>query len=395
MNNFNFSHFSFLEAFKSLFSTIVINILIVYSKMNKKKIIFFYHPRKLLTGIHTFYIEDLFRDYHQNFVLIYGHISQKKLGKNYFFIKEGYFRFLLNVDFFMTTVLCDKFINNSKKVYLNHHIYDSPVVNVEKEQKICEKFSSYDVIFLPSQNLIKLFKEMFARYNNSSKIKIPILKEIGYPKFDFLEKKIKKNVKGQINNILISPTGIYGYPDFTMIYNLKDLIDELICKTDFNIIFRPHPLNRHDPNILQINKFFETNAKFHYDTSEDYSSVYSKSMCLLTDQSDTAYMFAFLTMRPVVFFSNKNLDNFINTEEKKTRLYNYRNLNYFINREKIGIIINQDTPISEKINKLSHELKKYELSISKIKKDIKYLGQSKKRFDEEINNLICDHREFS
>jgi hypothetical protein len=118
-------------------------------------------------------------------------------------------------------------------------------------------------------------------------------------------------------------------------------------------------------------------------------------MCLLTDQSDTAYMFAFLTMRPVVFFSNKNLDNFINTEEKKTRLYNYRNLNYFINREKIGIIINQDTPISEKINKLSHELKKYELSISKIKKDIKYLGQSKKRFDEEINNLICDHREFS
>jgi len=224
MNNFNFSHFGFLEAFKSLFSTIVINILIVYSKMNKKKIIFFYHPRKLLTGIHTFYIEDLFRDYHQNFVLIYGHISQKKLGKNYFFIKEGYFRFLLNVDFFMTTVLCDKFINNSKKVYLNHHIYDSPVVNVEKEQKICEKFSSYDVIFLPSQNLIKLFKEMFARYNNSSKIKIPILKEIGYPKFDFLEKKIKKNVKGQINNILISPTGIYGYPGETY-EEMKKTID--------------------------------------------------------------------------------------------------------------------------------------------------------------------------
>ena len=57
-------------------------------------------------------------------------------------------------------------------------------------------------------------------------------------------------------------------------------------------------------------------------------------MCLLTDQSDTAYMFAFLTMRPVVFFSNKNLDNFINSKEEKTNLYNYRNLNYFINREK-------------------------------------------------------------
>ena len=69
-------------------------------------------------------------------------------------------------------------------------------------------------------------------------------------------------------------------------------------------------------------------------------------------------------------------------------------MNYFINREKIGIIINQDTRISEKINKLSHELKKYELSISEIKKDIKYLGQSKKRFDDEINNLIFDRRKF-
>jgi hypothetical protein len=394
MNNFNFSYFSFSEVFKSLLSVIVINILILYSKLNKKKTIFFYHPRKLATGIHTFYIEDLFKDYHQNFVLVYGHISKKKLGKNYFYIKEGYLRFLLNVNIFITTNVCDKFINNSIKVYLNHHIYDSPLVNFEKEQKLCEKFSSYDVILLPSQNLIKLFKEMFIRYKDSPKIKLPILKEIGYPKFDFLEKKIKKNIKSQINNILISPTGIHGYPDFTIIDNLKDLINELICKTNFNIIFRPHPLNRHDPKILQITEFFETNAKFHYDTSEDYSSIYSKSMCLLTDQSDTAYMFAFLTMRPVVFFSNKNLDNFINTKEEKTKLYNYRNLNYFINREKIGIIINQDTRISEKINKLSHELKKYELSISEIKKDIKYLGQSKKRFDDEINNLIFDRRKF-
>ena len=320
--------------------------------------------------------------------MIYGHKSKIKLGKNYFFIKEGYFRFLLNVEIFMSSNICDKFIKDSKKVYLNHHIYDSPLVSFEKEQKLCERLSSYDVIFLPSQNLIKLFKEMFVRYNNSPKIKLPILKEIGYPKFDFLKKKIKKNVKSQINNILISPTHIHSHPDFTIMHNLKDLIDGLICKTDFNIIFRPHPTNRHDPKILQIKKFFETNAKFHYDTSEDYSSVYSKSMCLLTDQSDTAYMFAFLTMRPVVFFSNKNLDNFINSKEEKTNLYNYRNLNYFINREKIGIIINQVNLVPESINKLKYDLKKYEVSISKLKKEIKYLGQSKKRFNDEIRNII-------
>ena len=98
-------------------------------------------------------------------------------------------------------------------------------------------------------------------------------------------------------------------------------------------------------------------------------------------------MFAFLTMRPVIFFSNENLNNFINSKEEKIKSYNYRNLNYFIDRDKIGIIINRVDLAPEKINKLKYEFKKYELSISNLKKKIKYLGQSKKRFDDEIKSL--------
>ena len=90
-------------------------------------------------------------------------------------------------------------------------------------------------------------------------------------------------------------------------------------------------------------------------------------------------MFAFLTMRPVVFFSNNNLNNFINAKEEKIKFYNYCNLNYFINREKIGIIISQANLVSESINKLKYDLKKYELSILELKKEIRYLGQSKKK----------------
>ena len=101
-------------------------------------------------------------------------------------------------------------------------------------------------------------------------------------------------------------------------------------------------------------------------------------MFLVTDQSDIAYMFAFLTMSPVIFFSK---------EEKEIKSYNYHKLKYFSNREKIGIVINQVTSISEKINKLRFELKKYEFSILELKKEIKYLGQSQKRFDDEIKNL--------
>ena len=390
MNNFNFSYFSFSKAFKSLFSVISINLLIIYFKTKNKKIIFCYYPRKLESGIHIFYIEDLFKDYNQDFVLIYGHLADENLGKDYFFIKEGYLKFILNVDIFISTTICDIFTKGSKKIYMSHDIYDAPLVSSEKEQETCERLSLYDIIFLPSQNLIRLFNEMFNRYNHSPKIKLPILKEIGYPKLDFLEKKIKNNAKSENDSIIIAPTNIDAIPEFSLINNLKELIDELLRKTDLNIIFRPHPSNRLHGKILQIKNFFGTYAKFYYDISEDYSSVYSKSLCLLTDHSDTAYMYAFLTMHPVVFFSNKNLDNFINSKEEKIRLYNYRNLNYFINREKIGIIINQDISVSEKINNLKYELKKYELSINELKKDIKYLGQSKKRFDEEIKNLLFD-----
>ena len=65
------NNFSFFNAFKSLISVIFINIIIIYSRINKKKIIFYYHSRKLTTGIHTYYIEDLFKGYHQHFILIY------------------------------------------------------------------------------------------------------------------------------------------------------------------------------------------------------------------------------------------------------------------------------------------------------------------------------------
>ena len=368
---------------KNLFSVIIINILIIYYKLKNKKIIFFYHPRKLLTFIHTFYIEDLFKDSNLNFLLIHGHVTDKNLGKNYFFIKEGYLKFILNVDIFISCLICDKFTKGSKSIYLSHDIYDSPLVGFEKEQEMCERFSLYDIIFLPSQILIKFFNKMFSKYNNSPKIKLPILKEIGYPKFDFLEKKIKNIAESSKDSIVIAPTNIYGLQDLTLINHLKELIEGLLHKTEFNVILRPHPSNRDDTKILQIKNLFKSSSKFKYDTSEDYSSSYSKSMCLLTDQSDTAYMFAFLTMRPVVFFFD---------DEKQIKSDDWHNLNYFINREKIGIIINQVNLVPESINKLKYDLKKYKVSISKLKKEIKYLGQSKKRFNDEIKSLVFNNQ---
>ena len=75
-------------------------------------------------------------------------------------------------------------------------------------------------------------------------------------------------------------------------------------------------------------------------------------------------------------------------DEKQIKSDDWHNLNYFINREKIGIIINQVNLAPESINKLKYDLKKYEVSISKLKRELKYLGQSKKRFNDEIRHII-------
>ena len=75
---------------KTLISIIKLNLIIIIFKLSNpnSKIIFFYHPRKLLTFNHKFYIEDLFKDCNQNIVLIYGHLTDKNLGKNYSNIKK-------------------------------------------------------------------------------------------------------------------------------------------------------------------------------------------------------------------------------------------------------------------------------------------------------------------
>ena len=74
--------------FKSLISLIYLNFLILYSKIFDKKI-FFYYPKKLVTGVHTFVIEDLFYEYTKNSTVIFGHqANHLKLNKNYVYIKE-------------------------------------------------------------------------------------------------------------------------------------------------------------------------------------------------------------------------------------------------------------------------------------------------------------------
>ena len=84
MSLINKKNFFFWLILRSIFSVFYINILIVLSRVKNKKVFFFYYPRKLTTRIHTFYIEDLFKNFLSKTTVIYGHeVHHIKLGKNY------------------------------------------------------------------------------------------------------------------------------------------------------------------------------------------------------------------------------------------------------------------------------------------------------------------------
>ena len=122
----------------------------------------------------------------------------------------------------------------------------------------------------------------------------------------------------------------------------------------------------------------QKNKRFNYDISENYIETYSKSYLLITDISGTAYTYAFLTSRPVIF---------ITPNENKLINYNYDKLNFFLDRNKIGKTIKSVTEVNENIKLIEKNYNLIIKSIELLRKDMKFFGKSKERFVEEVKSM--------
>ena len=362
-----------LSVSRNVCSVLILNLITICFKLKKKKIVFFYHPKKLLTLIHQFYIEDLLEDMSENYSVIYGHEVNKNIGKKYFYIKQGYLKFILNIDLFICNNICDVFPPRLKKIYIHHNIYDDPWVPRNKEKAMCQRLLNYDFIFLSSEVQIKMVDEMFKKYDIG---KFPKLKEIGFLRIDYLQRKYSEKLKIKKNSIVIAPTIFENFPEFTITNYLKDIISELLNEDSYNVILRPHPSNRNHIKIHELIEIFKNNSRFQCDFSENYVDTYAKSQILITDMSGTAYTFAFLTLCPVIFF----LPN-----EDAIKKNNYDKLNFFLNRTKIGSTVRNVKLISQEINKILLKIKQYKESIQILSREIKHYGKAKKKFKEELN----------
>jgi len=313
----------------------------------------------------------------ENYSIIYGHEVNKNVGKKYFYIKQGYLKFILNIDLFISNFVCDVFTKNSIKIFMHHDIYDSPLVNDTKEKELFQRLIKYDYLFLPSRKSKIMFQNFFKKYNFDFKNKIPRLMETGYPKLDYLKENIQ-SYKSTNNSIVIAPTNPFTFGKLSMCNYLDELIDILLTNIESEIIFRPHPSNRKERKVIEIEKKFNKNPNFNLDISDNYLNIYLKSYCLITDLSGTAYTYAFLTKKPVIFFS-KN--------EKLINNLGYNKLAFFEDREKIGIVIQNLSEIIYTVKNIKFIEKKIKNSIDLLEKDLSNLGNSKNRIKQLINEI--------
>ena len=143
-------------------------------------------------------------------------------------------------------------LQNQKKIYIHHDIYDTPLIDKRKENNLRLRLSKYQYILLASNITKKIFLDLFKKFKEKPKIKI-----IGYFKLDLLlNKQIKERKINDNKSIIIAPTNYLAFKKFSLYNQLDELIGQLLKLNQYNIIFRPHPSNINSHNVNQVlNKY--------------------------------------------------------------------------------------------------------------------------------------------
>ena len=346
---------------KSLQSILVINLVFFFSKFKNKKTILFFHPVDDLKNIHDFYLKKLSKNLGKNFIIINCHKSIKDLPKdNQFYISYLSLRFIFFCNIFISNNISDIFPPFCKKIYIHHSIYDTPLVDKKKEHEVEKRLSKYDYIFISCKKVINVFENLFKNYTK------PDLIEAGYLRFSFLISFITKTYNNK--KIIIAPTGIDSFKNLSLSKKLSKIIN-ILNKNKYFVILRPHPRDLNKNFYQNLKKKNKNNKLFLFDDSNNYLDTYNDSALMLTDLSGTAYTYAFLTKKPVIFFSRS--ENFVLKSD-------YKNLNYFIDRRLVGEIMTEENNIIfvvrkclKRKNKIKKEIikliKKNELEINSFK----------------------------
>ena len=352
----------------SIKSVLFINLSIKIKKFLNKdlKIIFFYFPVKSYQDNILELINEIKKEKNIEVILGYNLSSSNEI-KNYekaFFINLGYLRFIKQIDIFLSSYVVYDFPSTLNKIYINHDIYDTPMVDLEKEKNLIKALNKCDYIFLSSEIVITSLQKKINYYSeNQINDKKPQLINTGYLKLDHVYEKLKIN-KLEEDSILLAPTLSTTLKDFNLDDYLVSIIKEVLNNTNFKIIYRPHPGDMANPNkkliINSINDKYSNNKNFKIDSDTSYLDSYKKSKILITDFSGTAYTYAFSKLRPIIFFS-KNENGLLKSS--------FNDLYFFKDRLKVGKIVQNIDNLNEEIYSADKQIEFYSNQIKTLRSE--------------------------
>ena len=368
----------------SIKSILFINLFIKFKKFLNKdlKIIFFYFPVKSYQDNILELIDRLKKEKNIEVILSYNHGSSnevKRYSKS-FFLNLGYLKFIENVDIFLSSYVVYDFPKSLNKIYISHDIYDTPMVDFEKEKELIKALNKCNYIFLSSEIVKSTLQKKINQYENANNDnKKTLLINTGYLKLDHVYQNLK-NQNSEEDSILLAPTLSSMLSDYNLDEFLDLIIKEVLNKTDFKLIYRPHPADKINlKKSLHINNIFnkyKNNKNFSLDDNTSYIDSYKKSKILITDFSGTAYTYAFSKMRPIIFFS-KNEQNLIKS--------NFNELYFFKDRLDVGRIVQSIDNLAEEIYSVNNRIDFYSNKIKLLRSErIKFFKCS---IEENLFNL--------
>ena len=368
--------------FLSVTSIVRINLFIfLKKKIQQKKIIFFYFPVKSYQENILELVDELKKNNQFTILLGYNASTFQEINKynNSFFLNLGYLKYIYNIDIFLSSYVVYNLPNASNKVYINHDIYDTPMVNENNEKNLIYALNKCNYIFLSSEIAIIALEKKINLYledNNKKNLK---LINTGYLKLDHVHKKVYKSSISE-DAILLAPTLSSMFLEYNLSPFLDEIIHEILNDKKFKLIYRPHPGDAKNNHIKKIREKYTSNKNFFLDLDTSYLDSYAKSKILITDFSGTAYTYAFSKLRPVIFISRN---------EKVLKQSNLNDLYFFKDRHDVGEIIENIYDINNEIYSIYDKINTYSEIIKKLReKRIKYFNDSIEQNLMNIKNIL-------
>ena len=334
-------------------------------------------------------VNDMISLGYKNIIKITSDLMDQNLTqKNTFYIGTGAIRTILfkalNAKAMFLTLpdIGNSFLKKSdnkkiKYIYIFHSLMSTHRIYTEKA------FDNYDIILCPGKfhlNEILIREKLY-------KLQEKFLVEYGYPKIDTLiEKKKLFKSKNKKKTVLIAPT----WGDSSIVKSCLVKIIKILLDKDYKVMLRLHTMSKkYDKNVVKyVKKNFLNKKNFFFEEENKNLNTFLEADFLISDWSGSAFEFAFLNLRPVIFINTK----------PKINNKNWQKLNLVCIedqvRKKIGKEFEQDniSKIPDFINfydQSEDEQKKWKENIFKAKEGILYdFNKSKKDILKKLLGLI-------